>query len=224
MDKVGNYSIYQKSYYDNIVKDRDKKAKANKADKSKNEKQVQLSDAAKDLLKELRDKYKNMDFIVADYETDEEADSYLSRGTKEFSVLIDPEELEKMASDDKVKEKNLSLIEEAAGNLKGMKEKLGSKSKEVKNLGVSINKDGTLTYFASLEEMSAKQRERIEESRAKKKEEAAKADNPFMHRHKHTKVQSDTVEGLLEAIKNVDWDKVKEEEIPERGGRFDFSM
>ena len=224
MDKVGNYSIYQKNYYDNIVKGRDKKSKANKADKSKNEKQVQLSDAAKNLLKELREKYKNMDFIVADYETDEEADSYLSRGTKEFSVLIDPEELEKMAADDKVKEKNLALIEEASGNLKDMKEKLGSKGKEVKNLGVSINNDGTLTYFANLEEMSAKQRERIEEARAEKREEAAKADNPFMRRHKHTKVQSDTVEGLLEAIRNVDWNNVKEEEIPERGGRFDFSM
>ena len=46
-----------------------------------------------------------MDFIVADYESEEEASAYLSRGTKEYSVLIDPELLEEMAADGKTKEK-----------------------------------------------------------------------------------------------------------------------
>ena len=71
----------------------------------------QLSDAARALLKELQKKYGNMDFIVAKYETEEEASSYLSRSTKEFGVLLDPDELEEMAVDPEVrKQYTLSLI------------------------------------------------------------------------------------------------------------------
>ena len=39
---------------------------------------VQLSDAAKDLLAELREKYGNMDIAVAEWSTDEEQDYYAS--------------------------------------------------------------------------------------------------------------------------------------------------
>ena len=34
---------------------------------------------------EIQKTYSNMDFMVADYESDEEAASYLSRSTKEYS-------------------------------------------------------------------------------------------------------------------------------------------
>ena len=83
-----------------------------------------LSDKAKALLQELKKNYGNMDFIVADYSSDEEAQSYLSRGSKEYTVLIDPAELEPMAEDDEVKTKNLALLDEAVGNLDALKEQL----------------------------------------------------------------------------------------------------
>ena len=45
-----------------------------------------------------------MDFMVAEYEGDDEAAEYLSRGTKDYSVLIEPELLEKM----RIQKKNMS--------------------------------------------------------------------------------------------------------------------
>ena len=84
MSKIEGYGAYQNSYYSSAVKSKDaQKAqnanKADKADKAEKNNSVNLSDKAKKLLDELKKKYGNMDFIVADYETDEEAAEYLSR-------------------------------------------------------------------------------------------------------------------------------------------------
>ena len=56
----------------------------------------------------MQKKYGDRDFFVADYSSDDEAQRYLSRGSKEYSVLIEPELLEKMAADESVKEKYLT--------------------------------------------------------------------------------------------------------------------
>ena len=106
MNKVSGYNAYQNNYYDQSVKNRKEADKTSKTDSAKktngtqktNNNSVQLSDKAKALLQELKKTYNNMDFMVADYDSEEEAASYLSRGTKEYSVLIDAEELERMAA------------------------------------------------------------------------------------------------------------------------------
>ena len=171
---------------------------------------------------------------MAAYETDEEASEYLSRGTKEYSVLIDPEELEKMAADEDHKKKNLSLLDQATGKLDELKEKLADEGEEVKHLGVTIGSDGTLSFFAELEEMSEKQQERIEkgrEGRRQEKAEAAKADRSKDPYHdygrptgKRATVKADTIEELLDKIRNFDWSTVKKEEEKITGGRFDTSI
>ena len=141
--------------------------------------EVQLSDKAKALLEELKQKYDNIDFFVADYSSDEEAQSYLDRGTKEYSVLIDPETLEAMAADEETKEKYTGMIDEATAKLADMKDQLEESGVQVKSLGVSIADDGSMTLFASIEEMSAKREEHLEKMREKKaaeKEKAEKAD------------------------------------------------
>ncbi len=161
--------------------------------------------------------------MVASFNSDEEAQSYLSRGTKEYSVLIDPEELEKMAADPDYKEKNLSIIEESTGKLKEIKDQLSDKEDEVVNLGVSIGKDGTVSYFAELQKMSDKQREHIEDTKEAKREERAKAAKEQEKKDygKRITVKANSVEELLDKIRNVDWDKVKEETA---GSRFDCSI
>ena len=161
-----------------------------------------------------------MDFIVADYESEEEASAYLSRGTKEYSVLIDPELLEEMAADGKTKEKQLNLLEDAASKLSGMKQQLGARKDEVSRVGVAIDKDGSMSFFAELEKVSEKQRERIENARETKREEAAMQEK----RSKRTRVEADSVEELIEKIRNVDWSKIKEEGIFTSGSKFDFSI
>lgn len=196
MSKIEGYGVYQKSLYENSVKNKKTKdeKKADKTEKCNKNNQVELSDRAKELLEQLRKTYGNMDFMVADYESEEEASKYLSRGTKEYSVLIEPELLEEMAADEETKEKYLGVINDATDELSKMKEQLGDKKDEVVHLGVSIDKDGIVSYFAGLEKT------------------------------KKTMVKASTTEELFEKIKNVDWSKVKGKEPKESGSRLDLKI
>lgn len=216
MNGISGLGVYEKNYYDSQVQN--KKTNSTKKTQSK-DKEVNLSDRAKELLKGLKKTYGDIDFIVASYNSDEEADSYLANGTKEFSVLIDPEELEKMASDDNVKKKNLGIIEEAREKLSDMKENLGDKKDDVKRLGVSIDKNGTVTYFADLEKMSEKQRERIEKAREEKREYIGAHSNV-----KRTRVNAPSAEELLEKIKGIDWSVIQGQRQELSGGRYSFSI
>ena len=216
MNGISGLGVYEKNYYASQVQN--KKTNSTKKTQSK-DKEVNLSDRAKELLKELKKTYGDIDFIVASYNSDEEADSYLANGTKEFSVLIDPEELEKMASDDNVKKKNLGIIEEAREKLSDMKENLGDKKDDVKRLGVSIDKNGTVTYFADLEKMSEKQRERIEKAREEKREYIGAHSNV-----KRTRVNAPSAEELLEKIKGIDWSVIQGQRQELSGGRYSFSI
>ena len=242
MNKVGGYSAYQNNFIDSIIqqrKDKNKTSKNDSSQKTDNAKKtngsVQLSDKAKALLQELKKTYSNMDFIVADYDSDEEAASYLSRGTKEYTVLIDSEELERMANDDSVKEQNLSFLDEAVGKLDELKSQLGDHKDEVVRLGISIGKDGEISFFAELEKMGERQKEFIDNIREGKKEAAEKSETDKTdpryqygqgyERGKRTTIHASTAEELLDMISNVDWDSIKEENTaPMPGGRFNSSI
>jgi len=253
MDKIGAYSVFQKTYSDSVKswkKEDAKKAetadKSKEADKVSEKEKVNLSERAKDLLKELRKKYSNMDFMVADYETDEEASALLARGTKEYSVLIEPEVLEQMAADEEVKAKYMGLIEESTSQLTDMKEKLEEAGEEVTHLGVSIGADGTTKFFAKLEQMSEKQRERIQNAKEARKEEKAEAAKEAEEKaaeaakeekaenkesvwgtkssKKSTFVEADSIDELIEKIKNVDWNTVESQKVAFTGNRFDFTI
>ena len=176
--------------------------------------------------------YNNADIYVAEYETDEEAAEYLSRGSKDFSVLIDPEELERMAADDEVKKKNLNLLDESLGKLSEMKEELKETGREdeVVTLGVNIGKDGQVSYFAELEKSGERTKEFVDKMLEDKKEanaeKADKVQDKYNFEHsKRATVSANSVEELLEQIKNFNWDNVKEEtSIPMPGMNFDFTV
>ena len=175
MQKIGTYNEYQNSVYDRTAQAGRSTASTRTANKgtaaaAKEEKAPELSKAAQNLLKDLKKKYRNMDFMVADYETEEEAAAYLSKGTSDYSALLTPEELEKMAADDSVKEKNLKILDEAVTKLDDMKNQLGESGKDVTRVGMTFGKDGEVSYFAELEKDSAKQRERIEKRREDNRE------------------------------------------------------
>ena len=216
MNGISSYGAFLGNNYNNTIQN--KKTNTAKQAQETKDKDIKLSDKAKNLLKELRKTYGDVDFIVASYETDEEADAYLSRGTKDFSVLIDPEELEKMANDDELKKKNLGIIDEAKEKLSGMKDQLGDKKDEVTRLGVSIDKNGKVSFFAELETLSEKQKERIE---ASKEEKGGSIRGSHV---KETRVSAASAEELLEKINNVDWSKIKEEKQEENKNRMDFSI
>ena len=158
--------------------------------------------------------------------------AYLSRGSKEYSVLIDTETLEEMAANQKSKEKYLGILDEATGKLSDLREQLSEEEgQEVARLGISIGKDGSVSYFAELEKMSEKQRERIEKSKEKKKEQSDQAEKTAKNRsetakaepYKRTRVTAQTAEELLEKIRKVDWEKVPELQAV-NGSRLDLSI
>lgn len=240
MNKVNGYNLYQTTYYDNKISNKKNQDKTSKTTSSRTDNTrktgngTPLSDRAKALLQELRKTYSNMDFMVADYESEEEAASYLSRGTKEYSVLIDPEELERMASDDSVKEQNLSVLDQAVGKLDEMKEQLGDRKDEVVRMGINIGRNGEVSYFAELEKAGERQKEFVDKIREDKKEAAkeaaAKAESKthggYDYEHsKRTTLYASNAEELLEKIRQVNWDNIKEEtSVPTPGGRFDFTI
>ena len=92
MNKVGSYGAYQANSYDSTLKNQksrqSKKTSKNEGSGGVKKDTPKLSANAKALLEELKRRYGNMDFMVASFNSDEEAQSYLSRGTKEYSVLI----------------------------------------------------------------------------------------------------------------------------------------
>mgnify|MGYP007098660377 CR=1 FL=1 len=239
MNKVSGYNAYQNNYYDSSIRNRKETDKTSKADTDKKangtdktSSNVQLSDKAKALLQELKKTYSNMDFMVA--ESEEDTASLLSRGTKDYSVVIDAEELERMASDEDVKKQNLSLLDEAVGKLDEIKEQLGDSTDDVVRMGISIGKDGEMSYFAELEKSGERQKEFVDKIREDKKEAADKAaaekTDPRQakyeyERSKRTTVYASSAQELVEKIKNVDWDNIKEETtIPMPGDHFNFSI
>lgn len=255
MNKLSAYGAYQSNPADGFVKNTKETGRSNAAKTNRSEKaakstaaenttqtELNLSDKAKELLQQLKEKYSNMDFMVAEYSSEEEAQSYLSRGTKQYSVLIDPETLEAMASDEKTKEKYINLIEESTGKLDDIKDELEEEAKEsgseVKSIGMTIGSDGSVSYFAELEKAGAKQKERIEQSKEKraeeKKESEKKAEKEKMEERikggygdnisrPTTTVRANSIEELLEKIRKVDWSEVKPERT-ETGSRFNCTI
>lgn len=201
-------------------------------------KEASLSSRAQDVLKRLRNKYGDRDFMVADFNNGEEAKEILSRGTKEFSVLFSSDELEKMASDEDYMQKKIDEMEGAVRMSKDINAKFGheqafglkgTEGVEIAKIGIAFHDDGTTSYFAELEKSSAKQRERIEASREQKraKEKAEKELESYAKNSadaKRTTVSANSMEELLEKIKNVDWNAVKAENLPENGRNYDFSI
>lgn len=232
----GNYAS---SYYNSTVQQNQqetvKKTKeAENVQKTDKAKQPQLSKAAQNLLEKLRKNYSNMDFMIADFDNAEEAKEALSRGTKEVSVLFSSEELEKMAADEKYEKEYMNRVQGALRMSDEINEKFGyesafgknSEKGEITRIGISFNKDGTMTYFAELEKSSNQQKERIEktrEKRAEEKKEAARKEKAERNNTptKKTTVQASTEEELFEKINEIDWSKIKEEKKQE-GDKFDY--
>lgn len=168
---------------------------------SANEKAEKLSKNAQDYLAKLKKENPNLDFIISDYSTDEEADALLAKGKGEYNVLITPDLLEKMAADEEVAAEYEGIIHNSIAEIKDAKQQLAEDADMIEKFGVSVNSDGEVTYHASLiegltgddgtrnvkastieellkrlNEVKESQAEKLAEIRAKKAEEAEKAE------------------------------------------------
>lgn len=241
----GSYAASQ--YYNNTVQQNQKnnaeevKNKAAKgietATQTSNTNQSQLSNKAQAFLENLRKTYSNMDFMVADFDKGDNAKEILSRGTKEISVLFSSEELEKMASDEKYAKEYMDRVQGAVRMSEQINQQFGFESAfenksdkgEITKIGISFNKDGTMSIFAELEKAMDKWKERIEkvrEKRAEEKKDAARKEDVKRRNGvsaKKTTIQASSAEELFKKVNELDWSNVRKVEKAERN-RFDISI
>lgn len=178
-----------------------------KADKSKETSSVKLSSDAQKYLEQLKDKYKNVDFIVADFSSDEEAQKHLATGKGEYNCVITPDTLEKMATDENERAKFEGIIDKAIGELPEIRKQLGDDSENVTKLGISVDSDGNVSYYALIKE-SLKKNENVEKAKekaAEKKAEEAKKEEKEEYEERLVKASS--VEELIKLIKAAYSDK-----------------
>ncbi|MDE7476434.1 MAG: hypothetical protein K2M91_00545 [Lachnospiraceae bacterium] len=176
---------------------------------------IKLSDAAKNLLSELREKYGNMNISVAEWSTDEEQDYYASLSDKEYSVLINPELLEKMAADPSEREKYEAVLNGADDKFDELKEQLGEDADKIKDFSITMDKDGNVSYAVKLlkdmEESSKadkketsveKQEERVNKRRAERKKAEEEFQERVVQKKQETeKVEASSIEELVKAIR-----------------------
>ena len=222
-------------------------------EKKKVEDEVELSEAAKNLLAELKEKYGDIDFFVAEFSTDEEAQYYHNQSTKKYSCVIDPKTWEEKAADEAVKEKYVNIIDTADEKFDQVKEELGEDADQIKRMGITVDKEGVVTYFAELTKQTVRMQEDLrnqqkaqkaekkenleklerkrEEKKAEKeaaaeKDEQASAVNP-------NKVTAATIEDLTAKLKELlaerkvskpETDTGKKPEAPKEHPHFDMTL
>lgn len=172
-DSAAKYEMSDKAKHmgQDAIKEYQKKAAGlSMEENKKTEEKTELSKAAQDLLAQLKEKYGNIDFFVAEFSTDEEAQYYHNQSTKQYSCVIDPQTLEEMAADEAVKEKYVGIIDTADEKFDQLKEDLGEDAGQIKRMGVTVDKEGVVTYFAELTRQTARNQEAMREQQKTKKE------------------------------------------------------
>ena len=164
------------SYLDNAVSKSEKKDDIRVGAPGNGD--TKISKAAQDYLKKLKDKYPDMDFIVSDYSSDEEADSLLAKGKGKYNVLITPDLLERMAADESVAAEYEGKIEQSVQDIETVKEELGEDADMIKSFNITVSSDGEVSIRAKL----------IEEMLGDGEDNTVKADS---------------VDGLLEKLKEI---------------------
>lgn len=250
MVQVGAYQKVT-DYYNQTKVQKEKQQSANTATPAKTQqtgyidtvKEQKLSQGAQDVLKKLRNTYGDMDFMVADFKSGDDAKKIMARGTKEFSVLFSPEELEKMAADENYYQQKVHGIEGAVSmsekicELYGYERVFGEDSKNdtlVNKFGIAFNDDGTTSFFAEIEQVNEKQRERVaekkEETAEAKKSAETKAEKDLQaykndtSESKKTTLYATSMEELLDKISDLNWEVIKAEPAAASGTKYDFSV
>lgn len=210
--------------------------------------QPQLSEKAAKYYEELKRKNSDMDFVLV---SNDEVDNAEQKAAKfanpnRTMVLIDAEKIEKMAEDEKYREKYEGIISNANTQLDQMKQSLGSAAGDVKTFGIKVNDDGTSSYFAVVDKSLASQKDRIEKKAQQKaqdaKEEKAKAAKEKLEKARSEKtsetkenektqletVSASSVEELIKKIQASVYagmsDNVKTEQEMQLGTQVDFRL
>lgn len=195
------------------------KNKTDKTGKNDTNKVTGLSKKAQSVLDALTAKYgSNTSFIVRDFSSDEEAKSILSDSTSEFSVLITPDELEKMANDKSYMKEKLDGIDGAMRMTEQINaqfgytnaDKDGLTKNDISKIGISFDNNGKMTLFADLEKATKANNDRINEAAKKRASEKKSSASSKYTVTKKATITASTTEELLKKLKGFSWKDVAE--------------
>ena len=173
-----------------------------------------LSATAQEYLKELREKYGDFDFIVADDVSDPQSFSHDS--DKNYSVVLSVNEIEKMATDEDYEKKIMGQVDSAVEKLTDIAEKaeLGE-GVQFNYLAASFDDEGNMKLFAGLEKISEEQAERLKEAQEKRAEEKNEdeeiSEEELPTASQTVQLEADSVAAMLEKIFGVKWGEEVEE-------------
>lgn len=164
-----------------------------------------LSEKAESYYESLKKKYGNMDFILVSSDMKDTAKSLAGSFANPYKpvVLIDEDKIEKMASDEKYREKYENLIDQGASKMDDFKKQLASSGAQVANYGMQVKDDGTVSYFATMSKSFDDTRSKLAAKRAEKKElekaEAKKAEKKeAAEKLEEKRTETDELEELSE--------------------------
>ncbi|MCI8409836.1 MAG: hypothetical protein HFJ09_11305 [Lachnospiraceae bacterium] len=223
-------------------------ARQNKVDRFEKTSKVEtydisrLSKEAQGYLTQLKEKYNIADVIVADYHTEEEANALMAGASKDYAIVITPELLEKMAAEEDTRTKYEEILDMGLGKMGNIKEELGEDADKVSTIGMTVDKEGKVKYFAVLDEQREQDAKRMEEQkeiRNKEKAEKKKAEEKEkLEEFRDSKsriITADSIEELIKKIKerqaeekeqeeqNMFFAKTAQEEA-NKGAKIDFSL
>ena len=136
-----------------------------------------LSEAGAKYLKDLKSKYGNMDFVLVSKDMVGAAKSQAASygNPNRMVVLIDEEKIERMASDEKFREKYEAIISQSQ---KGMPQLRSAvfQNPNIKSIGINVLDNGAGSFMAACAKNNTNATKRLEERRAAKKAEKKAAD------------------------------------------------
>jgi hypothetical protein len=167
---------------------------------------VQLSDKAKEYYSKLKAKFGNMEFIAVsqDMKSQVQANAASYGNSSKQVVLIDDAKLEQMATDESFRKKYEGIIAMSQSQLTNAKNSLASSGASVASFGMSVNSDGSTSYFATIKKSSDTQTKKLQKKQEEKK--AAKA------KEEKKKAEKKEKEEKLEEAKQEKLEKQKESE------------
>ena len=129
-------------------------AEAGKTSNTKNTiGEPKLSETAASYYEELKAKHGNVEFVLVDKANIATAKEQAAniQSNKSMIVLISEDEVEQMASDKNIRDKNEKLITDAKAQMPDLLAQLKKSATDIKFFGMEFNDDGTTSFFAVLD-------------------------------------------------------------------------
>ncbi|MDE7425620.1 MAG: hypothetical protein K2N51_18325 [Lachnospiraceae bacterium] len=161
-----------------------------------------LSGTAQSYLSDLKQKYSDVNIMVADFGNEKQSDAYMLGSRGYNNVAISASVVEKMATDPQAAEKYEKVVSGMSGNAERIEKFAQENNDEILGAGVVIDKNGKVSYWMvgrskdTMENPGTVYKEKVqkqlEEKQAKKKEEKLKEKRI---------IKAETAEKLLEKRK-----------------------